>query len=118
MNREDLLKKAEELNKALRQSEEYRAYVAAHNQIKDHSAAEIMLDDFRKKQWDIQRRAFEGEDVEPLVEELQKLWDVVSINPYVKAVVESELIFGQLYGEVMEKVAENIEVFASETDSK
>jgi len=108
--KEEILKKAQELNLLLKNSEEYKSYVEANNNVKDHSAADIMISDFRKKQQEVQQKAMEGIDIEGDLKNLQKLWDVISINPYVRAVIEAELSFGQLYGEVMQELGSGIEL--------
>lgn len=118
MKREDVLKKAEELNQILKTSDEYKAYEEAYAKIKEHAAAGIMVKDFRKKQLEIQKKALEGEDVEAGLEELRKLWEVVSINPYVRDIIEAELVFGQLYGEVMQEIARGIELLESSIDKE
>lgn len=110
---EEVMKKAQELNLALRNCDEYKAYVEANNKVKEHSAADIMVRDFRKKQLEVQKKHMEGQSVEADVKELQKLWEVISINPYVSSVITAELVFGQLYGEVMQAVGKDIELLES-----
>lgn len=108
--KEDLLNKAKDLNLLLKNSQEYKSYVEASEKVKEHSAADIMLSDFRKKQLEVQKKAMEGANIEEDLKELQKLWEVISINPYVRAVVEAELLFGQLYSEVIHEVGKDIEL--------
>lgn len=110
MNKDLIMNKAIELNEALKESAEYKAYLEAQTKVKGHSAADIMVSDFRKKQIQVQKNAMEGKDVENDLKELQKLWEIISINPYVRSVIEAELSFGQLYGEVMQTVAKGIEI--------
>lgn len=114
MTREDIINKAKEINLVLKLSDEYLAYQKAAKKVEEHAAAGIMLNDFRKKQMEIQRKALEGEDVEASLGELRKLWDVVSMNPYVRDVIEAELAFGQLYSEVMQEVVRDIDLLASD----
>ncbi len=99
---------AKELGAALTASEEYRAYQRAKKQIEEHEAAKIMLEDFRKQQWALEKKRLSGEEPGPEeVEKVKKLAEIVGYNPYIREYLMAEIKFTQLMMEVQKTIADS-----------
>lgn len=92
---------ARQLAKSLAESEEYQNYRKAQEKLAEHEAAKAMLEDFRKKEWELERKKISGEKIlGPLEDEIKKLAGVIGLNPYVRDFLMAEYQFSQLYMEV------------------
>ena len=97
----DVIAKAESLAEALAQSQEYKAFKEAKEELERHEAAKIMLRDFQSKQFALQRKVMAGESpTEAEVQSLQDAYRLVVFNPYVRRVIEAEAALSQLLAEV------------------
>ncbi len=115
----DIKDKAQVLANALAESSEYQRLKKARETIKQHQAARIMLKDFQKKQINLQRQQLEGKSVtESQVEELTKLYEVLNINPYIRELFESEMIFHGIMLEVQEILSSAIDLEPLDTDDE
>jgi cell fate (sporulation/competence/biofilm development) regulator YlbF (YheA/YmcA/DUF963 family) len=95
------LELAKQLGKALAESEEFQSYHKAKEILDSHEAAKLMLADFRKKQWDLEKRRATGEiKAEAVTAEMQKLAEVIQINPYIREYLFAEFRFSQIMMEV------------------
>lgn len=102
----DVQKKAEELAEAIMNSPEYQRMVSARAKVNQHQAARVMLRDFQKKQLELQQKQMEGQDITPQEEEqLQNLFGVISINPYIRELFEAEFAFSGLMLQVNDALA-------------
>jgi cell fate (sporulation/competence/biofilm development) regulator YlbF (YheA/YmcA/DUF963 family) len=91
-----ILEKAEELGQLLAASEEYNALQQARATLEEHSAAKIMLTDLLKKQENLRNKQMAGEEItEREVQEFQRASQIVAMNPYVREVLEAEMVFSQ-----------------------
>ncbi|NLY88009.1 MAG: YlbF family regulator [Firmicutes bacterium] len=98
---------ARELGRTLAESEEYRAYQKAKQQVEEHEAAKIMLEDFRRKQLALEQKALRGEEPSSAeVEQLKKLSEILGYNPYIREYLLAEMGFSQLLLEVQETIAD------------
>lgn len=98
---------ARELGKALAESEEYKAYQKAKQQVEEHEAAKIMLEDFRRKQMALEKKTLRGEEPSSEeVEQLKKLSEILGYNPYIREYIMAEMRFTQLILEVQKAIAD------------
>lgn len=107
---------AERLADALAESEEYRALKEAREEIERHQAAVIMLRDFQSKQAAVQQKMLSGEA--PSEEEIQRLeeaYRIVSINPYIRKLIEAEVAFSEMMMAVQRILAERVGLELPET---
>ena len=66
--------------------------INARKAIDEHQAAKIMLRDFRNKQLNLQKQQMEGKPItETQAEEMRKLYEIVSVNPYIRELVKLNL---------------------------
>lgn len=105
----DVLAKAQELAEALGQSSEYQRLKQARETIEQHESAKIMLRNFSEKQLELQKQQLDGQPItESQVEELRQLYEVLSINPYIRELFEAEFQFSGLMMEVQEVLTKAI----------
>lgn len=83
--------KAHDLAKSLQESQEVQDITAALKLIEADPESKRMLDDFRTRQMNIQQRIMGG-DVPPQeeMEQMEKLFEVLSLNLSIRRLFESE----------------------------
>lgn len=114
----EVQRKAQELATAITNSNEYKKMLAAREKVNNHQAAKVMLRDFQKKQLDLHKQQMEGEPVTPEQEEqLQQLFGVISINPYVRDLFEAEFAFSGMMMQVNEALAKVLD-FGEEAEEE
>lgn len=92
-----ILEKAEELGKLLAASEEYNALQKARAVLEEHSAAKIMLNDIQNRQEKLRNKQMTGEQItEAEIQDLQRALQIVSMNPYVRQMLEAEMAFSHM----------------------
>lgn len=83
--------KVYELQKAIKESEEYRTYKEVLDQVNTDPKAKQMLNDFRNRQLDLQTRQVQGESVsEEEMEQLNKLYETVNLNDDIRKLLDAE----------------------------
>ncbi len=102
----DVRDKAKELAEAIVTSEEFKKLEEAREVVNKHEAARIMLRDFQAKQEALQKQQYEGTPVtDSQAEDLRKLYEVLTINPYIRTLFEAEFRFGGMMMEVQEIIS-------------
>jgi cell fate (sporulation/competence/biofilm development) regulator YlbF (YheA/YmcA/DUF963 family) len=92
---------AKQLAKSLTESPEYQEYKKAKQNLEAHEAARVMLEDFRKKQWEFERKKVGGEKLlAPYEDELRKLAEVIGLNPFIREYLMAEFHFTQIIMEI------------------
>lgn len=95
------------LARAIRESDVYKQFKQLQNEVNADSATKQMLDDFRKKQLDLQLRQMQGEQVpQEELDKMQKLYEVVRLNPAINRLLEVEQRFGLLMEDLNKIMAE------------
>lgn len=106
MDRE-IEEKAKALGEALAKSEEFARLLAAQREVESREAAKVMLRDLRRRQMALAEKEQAGETPsEEEVEALRRAMEIASHNPYVRGLIEAELVFAQLMMRVNQIVAE------------
>lgn len=102
----DVQRKAQELAEAIANSSEYQRKVKAAEEVNKHHAAKVMLRDFQEKQLELQKKQMSGEEVTPEQEEqMQRLFGVISVNPYIRELVEADFAFSGLMMQVTDTLS-------------
>lgn len=113
----EIKRRAEELAEALAESKEYKAMKEAADSLERHEAAKIMLRDFRTKQEALQQKIMAGETpTEDEVKGVQAAYELVSVNPYVRRVIEAEATFSHVLAEIQHILAEAVGLQSAESD--
>jgi len=104
-----VIERARQLAQALENSDEYTAYKKALEELERHEAARLMWNDFQKRQAAIQKARLSGETVtEEQVRDLERGFDLLLMNPYVRDVIVAEVKFTQLFAEVQRIIGEAV----------
>ncbi len=109
--------KAEALANALAESDEFKKFQEAREELDKHEAAKIMLRDFQQKQLALQQKVMQGHaPTEAEVASLQQAYQLVTFNPYVRKVVEAEVAFSELLASVQQILAEAVGIEGPEEE--
>ncbi|GAB7388656.1 YlbF family regulator [Bacillaceae bacterium] len=99
--------KAYELARAIRNSEEYSALKEAQKKVEADGKAKDMLEDFRRRQIDLQVRQLQGETVsEEEKERLQKLFETLNLHGDIRKLFEAERRFNTMMEDIQKIIAE------------
>ena len=109
---------AKELANSIRESPEYQAWEKAKTEVDKHEAAKIMLEDFRKKQWELEKARLSGEEIKPEQEEqIKKLAEIIQYNPYVREFLVAEYNLNQMIMEIQRIIASAVGVQLPEEET-
>jgi len=101
--------KAAAVAAAIKETELYRAWVKAREDVAQRHAAQVMLRDLRAVEAELMRKAEAGETPTPEEQERwQRTVETVSYNPYVRAVLETDMALAQLLAEVQQVIAREL----------
>jgi len=110
-----LAAKAAELAAAIKETEVYKEWVKAREELEAHHAAQVMLRNLQALQAELMRKAQAGEPISQAEEEhWQRTLETVSFNPYVRAVLETDLALAQLLAGVYQMILTELGVDAAE----
>lgn len=102
---------AHNLARAIKNSEEYRTYIKKREIVYANEKNKKMVEDFRGKVLEIQMDQLSGKKVkQEEMEKLQKLEDVLMLNPAIKEFFAAELRFSQLVQDVNNIIGEAIDI--------
>ena len=109
--------KGHELARALKESEEFRALGLVRRELDTDPAARDMVKDFLRKQMEMQMEVMSGKaDVKAKEASLQKLAELLSLNPrardYVAAYFRFQRVMTDIYKIIGDAVGEGMDPFA------
>lgn len=103
--------KANELAKALSESEEYKSYKAAKEKVDKDSRSKDMLKDFKKRQFELQAMQLSGQKPdESKLSQIQSLYQVIILNPDIAEYLQAELRFNQMFSDVYNIIGKAVEL--------
>ena len=89
----------------------------AREEIGRHEAARIMLRDLRRRERRLAEKSRRGETPTPQeLEELEKVAEVVTYNPYVRALLQAEMAYSALMAAVVRAIEEALQLPALPDD--
>jgi cell fate (sporulation/competence/biofilm development) regulator YlbF (YheA/YmcA/DUF963 family) len=101
--------KAHELARAIRDSQEFRALAELKKRVDADPEAKKMLDDFRRRQWEMETRRIMGETIaEEDQEQMRRLQEAVSLHNAVREYLEAEYRFGVLYSDMQKIIGDAV----------
>ncbi len=99
------------LNKAIKESEEYKQYKNASDRIKENPELDKMMKDFMEKQLEVQTKQMLGEKVSAeMMEGIQKLSSVVMTDPLAAEYVQCQMRFSVMVQDIYKILGETIGV--------
>jgi cell fate (sporulation/competence/biofilm development) regulator YlbF (YheA/YmcA/DUF963 family) len=105
--------KAYELAKAMKESSDYKQFKQLNETITADADAKKMLDDFRERQMELQKRMMSG-DMPPQeeMEKMEKLFEVINLNVNLRKLFEVERRLSVIMEDVQRIITEPLqEVF-------
>lgn len=103
--------KAYELKKAIEDLPEYSAFKDAFKKVNENNQSKKMLEDFRKKQLEIQAMELSGKTASKEDEEtLKKLYDVLSLNPEINSYLMSEYNFSKIMDDITKIIMDVVNI--------
>ncbi|EFM10217.1 protein of unknown function DUF964 [Paenibacillus curdlanolyticus YK9] len=101
--------KAYELAKSLRECPEAQALKAARAAVNGEAEASRMLNEFLERQHQLQHRMMGGEEPSPAdLEMMNKLYEVLALNPLISRYFEAERRFGVMFDDVNRILGEGL----------
>lgn len=102
--------KARELRRAIEDSDIFKKFKEAKKSLEADESAKKMVDDFREKQFALQKRELLGEEVKDEdTEKLQELFRILSMNSLAASYLQAEFSYAQMMNEISEILAEMME---------
>ena len=105
----NVYEEAHNLCRAIKESEEYKQYIAANEKIKDNEELNKMLEDFTKKQMELQAKQAMGEQIDDEVKaSIQQLSGIVMSDPAAAEYIQSQARFGIMMQDVFKLIDEAV----------
>ncbi|QDX92757.1 YlbF family regulator [Brevibacillus laterosporus] len=103
--------KAHELARAIKESDEYKTFLTAQQNVSADPEASRMLADFRQKQFEFQMKQMSGQELgQEEIEQIQKLYETIQLHPEIRKVLEAERMLGQIMEDVNRIIAEPLQI--------
>lgn len=99
--------KVYELQRAVRESEEYQNLKRLQQKVNEDPNAKKMLDDFRKQSLELQSRQIQGESIsQEEVEKMNKLYETIQLHSDIKQLLDAERSMAVLIEDINRIIAE------------
>lgn len=99
--------KAYALARSIRESEEFRSVKALYAKIDQDVHTKRMLKDFRQRERELSLKQLSGEEVgQQELDQLQKLYETITLNPDIKNLFEAEHRLQLLYQDIQKIIFE------------
>ncbi len=95
------------LEKAIKESEEYKQFVVVKKKVSENPELKSMLDDYQGKQMELQMKQAMGESIEEEAMKLmQPLYEVMMKDPVAAEYLQCEIRFGVMMNDVYKMLTE------------
>lgn len=102
---------AHQLARVLKQSTEYTEYKNLEKKLKENPSAKEMLDDFRKRQFEVQSAQMMGQKVdEEKVKKLQELQKILMQDPAITEFLHAEYRLTQILADIYKILGDALEL--------
>ncbi|MDR1815726.1 MAG: YlbF family regulator [Clostridiales Family XIII bacterium] len=93
--------KAHELAAEIKQSEEYRAYLAAKARAQENPDLVEALNDYQEKQFEMQKKQMLGEQIGPdMMGQMQSLYQILARDPVAAEYLGAQIRFAMMVNDV------------------
>ncbi len=100
---------AHNLERAIRESEEYKQYAAVKAKVAERSELNDMLKDFQAKQMAVQAKQMMGEEIqEDMMQNIQNLYAIIAKDPLASEYLQCEMRFSMMMQDVYKILGEVI----------
>ncbi|MDR0266852.1 YlbF family regulator [Paenibacillus sp.] len=102
--------KANELAKALKESQEVQDITSAMSLIEKDPESKSMLEDFRNRQMEIQQRMMSGDmPSQEEMEKMEKLFDVLSLNLNIRRLFDAERRLSVIIEDINKMISDSLQ---------
>ena len=103
--------KARELSNAIRESQEYREYLAAKERASQNQELVAALNDYQEKQFELQKRVLVGEEIgQEIMQQMQNLYQILARDPAAAAYLQAQIRFSMMVNEVYRMLGDVIKI--------
>lgn len=93
--------KAQDLAREIAESKEYKEYVKAKEMVEKDKNNLLLLENFRRMQWEIQMAQLLGQEVdEEQLQQLEQIYLMLAANPVINEYLMAEYRFSRVLGDV------------------
>ncbi|MDR1247331.1 MAG: YlbF family regulator [Clostridiales Family XIII bacterium] len=102
---------AHALARSIKESDEYRQYTVARESAAQNPELAAMINDFRAKQFDLQRKQLAGETLaEDVMAQAQSLYQILMRDPVAAEYVQAEMRFTLMVNDIYSILGEVIKM--------
>ena len=109
MTKEEIMKKARELGKSIKESEEYRDLVEAQKALDEDTETQELLKEFDAKRNEIETKQMVGQDIKEDLENLESMEKEIMERESMKKYAEAEERFKDLIDEANKEIVKGME---------
>lgn len=103
--------KARELCMAVKESQEYKDYLAAKEKASQNQELVAALNDYQEKQFDLQKKSMLGEEIEQdVARQMQNLYEILAVDPLAAAYLQAQMRFAMLVNDIYRVLGEVVKV--------
>ncbi len=93
---------AHELARSLRETDQYKNFVAADKEVRANESVSKMIEDFQKKQLELQSQASLGiQPEQEALDQLQSLYAILTSDPTASNYMQSYMAFSQVMMDIL-----------------
>lgn len=107
----EIYDRAYELAKTIQESEEYRKYLEAKEKLQKDTKNATMLQEFRRRQLELQIVEMSGGDIEGNADQLEQIYQVLSMNPVINEFLTAEYCFARIVTDVQRILGEALDLW-------
>ena len=102
--------KARELARAITESDEFKKFQAAKLGLEADDSAKSMIEDFQKKQFELQKKQMMGEELKDEdSQKIQELYGILSLNKVAGEFLQAEFGYARMMQDVMKILQDVLE---------
>ena len=103
--------KARELSIAIKESPEYKDYIAAKERASQNQDLVAALNDYQEKQFELQKKAMLGEEAgQDVMQQMQNLYEILASDPAAAAYLQAQMRFAMLVNDIYSVLGEVVKV--------
>ena len=107
----NVYEEAHALERAIKESEEYKQYKATKDKIDANEDLKKMMDDFHQKQLEVQTKAMMGEELtDEMQQSVQNLYQIVAADPLAAEYLQCEMRFQVMMQDVFNILGDTIKL--------
>jgi len=103
--------KARELSIAIKESQEYKDYVAAKERASQNPELVAALNDYQEKQFEMQKKTMLGEELgQEVIQQMQNLYEILASDPAAAAYLQAQMRFAMLVNDIYQVLGDVVKV--------